>query len=281
MFKSFSAAKLTGLGKSSIKAMKLAAPIVLNDLEETKASSGGDTGYVDPFLGIKKMISLNYNPLMDEKTFAKVDTKKVKKEKKEQDAIDKKIMEFKEHKAKVPKPTVRHTKNPLTHRDILINSYTLAIGGKTLLETAVLRLAKGRKYGLIGRNGVGKTTMLNEITRKDIPDFPKDMHVASVEQEIDGNDVSVIDTILSCDEERTNLLNELKEVEAVALSAEEKETRKGVQAAKRLEEIHKRLVEIEANKAEGAASKILIGLGFHQDDLKRPTMDFSGGWKMR
>ena len=56
--------------------------------------------------------------------------------------------------------------------DILITNLTLIIGGKTLLEQAQLKLVQGRKYGLVGRNGIGKTTLINGITRKEIEKFP-------------------------------------------------------------------------------------------------------------
>jgi ATPase subunit of ABC transporter with duplicated ATPase domains len=48
----------------------------------------------------------------------------------------------------------------------------LIIGGKTLLDQAQLKLVQGRKYGLVGRNGIGKTTLINAITRKEIEKFP-------------------------------------------------------------------------------------------------------------
>ncbi len=38
-------------------------------------------------------------------------------------------------------------------------------GGKTLLEDTHLKLAEGRKYGLIGRNGIGKTCFMNALAR--------------------------------------------------------------------------------------------------------------------
>lgn len=37
------------------------------------------------------------------------------------------------------------------------------IGGKTLLEDTSLRLVYGRKYGLIGRNGIGKTSLMSML----------------------------------------------------------------------------------------------------------------------
>ena len=279
IYKALNSAKLTGFGKFSLNAKKLDAPIVLNELEEVKTSNL-DTGYIDPFLGIKKITSLNYNPSLDPTAF-RSDAKKAKKERKEQDALDKKIEEFKQQKSSVPKPFVNHDKNPLYHRDIVINNYTLTIGGKALLEDTQLRLSKGRKYGLIGRNGIGKTTMMSEIARKDILNFPKEMHVSLVEQEIMGGEITVLDAVLSCDKERLELLQELSEIEILLNDPAEAETRKGQLAELRLETIQKRLNEIEAGKAEGQAAKILVGLGFSHEDLKRPTMDFSGGWRMR
>lgn len=45
--------------------------------------------------------------------------------------------------------------------------------------------------------------------------------------------------------------------------------------------IHERLSEIDADGAIPRASAILNGLGFSVEDQKRPTKEFSGGWRMR
>jgi len=93
--------------------------------------------------------------------------------------------------------------------DIIVPSVTIIVGGKTLLDNANLKLAFGRKYGLIGRNGIGKTTLLNHIARKDIEGFPKHLHVLHVEQEIEGDNKRVVDHVLECDVERLQLMREL------------------------------------------------------------------------
>ena len=61
--------------------------------------------------------------------------------------------------------------NPFKN-DIIMPKCTLIVGGLTLLEDAQLRLVQGRKYGLVGRNGIGKTTLINAICRKEIDGFP-------------------------------------------------------------------------------------------------------------
>jgi len=43
----------------------------------------------------------------------------------------------------------------------------------------------GRKYGLHGRNGTGKTCLLATLARKDHPKIPKHLHIVTVEQELD------------------------------------------------------------------------------------------------
>ena len=76
------------------------------------------------------------------------------------------------HKKKVPIPTVVHDKTDNFKSDIIIPNLMLIAGGKTLLDVATLKIVQGRKYGLVGRNGIGKTTLINAISRKEIDKFP-------------------------------------------------------------------------------------------------------------
>jgi ATP-binding cassette subfamily F protein 3 len=92
----------------------------------------------------------------------------------------------------------------------LVNGVTLIIGGKALLENATIKLVRGKKYGLIGRNGIGKTMMINSISRGEIEKFPSDIHMLQVEQEVVGDDETVLSHILACDVERTDLLEDLE-----------------------------------------------------------------------
>lgn len=85
-------------------------------------------------------------------------------------------------------------------------------GGKNLIEDGELLLASGRKYGLVGRNGTGKTTLLRAMSQKTVKGIPKHCQVLHVEQEAVGDDTTVLDAILECDIERTELLKEEKEL---------------------------------------------------------------------
>jgi ATP-binding cassette subfamily F protein 3 len=83
-------------------------------------------------------------------------------------------------------------------------------GGQELVSGAALRLLSGRRYGLIGRNGVGKTCLLSAMAAYEIKDFPKHLRVMHVEQEAAGGDETVIEHVLAADAERDMLLTEEK-----------------------------------------------------------------------
>lgn len=49
----------------------------------------------------------------------------------------------------------------------------------------------------------------------------------------------------------------------------------------KLMELYERLEELDADKAEMRASRILHGLGFSTIMQQKKLKDFSGGWRMR
>ncbi len=150
-----------------------------------------------------------------------------------------------------------------------INNITVRIGSKVLLEQASTHIADGWKVGLVGHNGCGKSTLfrvlLGELeTELGEVYFPSGSRVATVAQEQNDTEMPIWDFVLAQDKERARLLQKLK-------TASEEE----------LGEIHEQLKIIGASSAEGRAAAILNGLGFANDDLRRPIKEFSGGWRMR
>lgn len=172
----------------------------MNELQ-TGANAVRDEDFLDPFIGMERA-KANYNSQFDKGKLAEV----VKKQKaKATDALDKKIAEFMAHKKKIPPPEVKHDKGAGFNQDINIMGITLIVGGKPLLEAATLKLVRGRKYGLVGRNGIGKTCLINAISRAEIEKFPQSIHILQVEQEVEGDTKSVLNHILDCDVERKSL----------------------------------------------------------------------------
>ena len=151
-----------------------------------------------------------------------------------------------------------------------INDLNFAIEGRPLFEGASATIPTGHKVGLIGRNGAGKTTLF-KLIRGEIPSetgtisLPARARIGGVSQEVPGNEVSLIDTVLAADTERASLLAEA-----------ETATDPG-----RIAEVQTRLADIDAWSAEARASSILRGLGFDTQEQKMPCSAFSGSWRMR
>lgn len=99
-------------------------------------------------------------------------------------------------------------------RDILVHNFTLAPvdGGTPLIFKAELKILHGHRYGLIGKNGAGKSTLLNRLAIKDFDGFPAHLRVHIVEQEMEGTEMTVLETVQASDVELTNLLNEKQEL---------------------------------------------------------------------
>lgn len=97
----------------------------------------------------------------------------------------------------------------------MVTGVTIIVGGKTLLESAAMKFVKGKKYGLVGRNGIGKTCLINAISRGEIEKFPKDVHILQVEQEVEGDEITVLEHILNCDVERKDLMAEIDQLTEV------------------------------------------------------------------
>ena len=167
-------------------------------------------------------------------------------------------------------------KNRTANLDIEINDIVLYGGRAELLAGATLKLNYGFKYGLIGRNGVGKSTLLKKLVSRDVP-LPSFVFVLHVEQEIEGDETSVIDAVIKSDKEREWLLAAEAELLAVDPETDADPKYHGVG----LMEVYERLDELNSDDAEARAAMILTGLGFDHDMQMRATQEFSGGWRMR
>ncbi|WP_411889748.1 ABC-F family ATP-binding cassette domain-containing protein [Yoonia sp. SDW83-1] len=151
-----------------------------------------------------------------------------------------------------------------------ISDITYSVEGRTLVEHATVTIPTGHKVGLVGRNGSGKTTLFRVIRGEMVLDtgsvsIPKGWKIGGVSQEVPGNEVSLINTVLRADKEREALLAEADTATDPT----------------RIAEVQTRLADIDAWSAEARAATILRGLGFTNDEQKMPCSAFSGGWRMR
>ena len=151
-----------------------------------------------------------------------------------------------------------------------INDISYSVEGRLLLENATAIIPAGHKVGVVGRNGTGKTTLFRLI-RGELGleggsiTLPRQARIGGVAQEVPGNEVSLLDTVLAADLERAALLKEAERATD----------------ASRISDIQTRLADIDAWSAEARASSILRGLGFDSKKQQMPCSAFSGGWRMR
>ena len=79
-------------------------------------------------------------------------------------------------------------------------------GGPDLLTNANATFARGRRYGLMGRNGCGKTTFMTFLATRQIPNaVPKNMNMLLVRQEIIGDETTAVETVLKSDVKRESV----------------------------------------------------------------------------
>ena len=149
-----------------------------------------------------------------------------------------------------------------------LENISYSVAGRNLIEDASVSIPTGHKVGLVGRNGTGKTTLFRVI-RGELPldtgsfTLPSRARIGGVAQEVPGNEVSLLNTVLAADVERATLLADTSTDPA------------------RIAEVQTRLADIDAWSAEARASTILRGLGFTADEMHEPCSAFSGGWRMR
>ncbi|KAJ8122397.1 hypothetical protein ONZ43_g1397 [Nemania bipapillata] len=178
-------------------------------------------------------------------------------------------------------------------KDIKIENADVSIGGTRILTDTDLTLAYGHRYGLVGNNGVGKSTLLRALSRRELP-IPTHISILHVEQEITGDDTPALQAVLDADvwrkvlmRDQSEITKRLAQIEAqrpsmADTSADAAKLDRDREALdQKLGDIQAKLAEMESDKAEPRAASILAGLGFSPERQQFATKTFSGGWRMR
>jgi ATP-binding cassette subfamily F protein 1 len=159
--------------------------------------------------------------------------------------------------------------------DITIPNFSISAAGKILFKDAALTIAHGRRYGLVGPNGRGKSTLLKMIASRDLK-LPPRIDFLYVEQEVVADNTPAVEAVLRADTRRWELMEEEKFLMAKVDHGDE-----SADTIERLGVVMEELAAMGADAMEAKARRILYGLGFTMDMQTKPTKMFSGGWRMR
>ena len=156
---------------------------------------------------------------------------------------------------------------------IVFSSLQIRRGVRVLLDNATATINPGQKVGLVGKNGCGKSTLLSLLKNEISADggsftYPANWQLAWVNQETPALSQPALDYVIDGD-------REYRQLEAQLNAANERNDGHAIAT------VHGKLDAIDAWTIRARASSLLHGLGFSNEQLERPTSDFSGGWRMR
>lgn len=157
-----------------------------------------------------------------------------------------------------------------TSRDIKLSSVSLLFHGKVLIQDSQLELNYGRRYGLLGENGCGKSTFLKAIASREYP-IPENIDIYLLDEPAEPSEYSALEYVVR------EAQGELKRLEDLV----EKILLEDGPESDLLEPLYERMDDMDPSTFESRAAIILIGLGFNSKTINKKTKDMSGGWKMR
>eukprot|EP00197_Chlamydomonas_leiostraca_P002023 CAMPEP_0202857324 /NCGR_PEP_ID=MMETSP1391-20130828/315_1 /ASSEMBLY_ACC=CAM_ASM_000867 /TAXON_ID=1034604 /ORGANISM="Chlamydomonas leiostraca, Strain SAG 11-49" /LENGTH=610 /DNA_ID=CAMNT_0049536115 /DNA_START=82 /DNA_END=1914 /DNA_ORIENTATION=- len=157
-----------------------------------------------------------------------------------------------------------------TSRDIKITGFSLSMRGTELISDCSIELTIGRRYGLIGQNGCGKSNFLQCLANREVP-IPPHMDLYHLRTEAEPSDRTALEAVVDHVRAEMERLQALEEQIMEEVGPEDE----------RLEAIYDRLEELDPNTFESRAASLLHGLGFSRTMMERKTRDMSGGWRMR
>jgi len=163
-----------------------------------------------------------------------------------------------------------------------LQNLTFEFGARAIVEEGTWHIHPGERIGLIGYNGTGKSTLLKLFAGEYQPskgtvEKSRTTTIGYLHQDLlsfDTNE-SILQVAMEAFE---RVMQVQKEIEILGNELEKEENEEKL--IKYTDLLHEMDV-LDGYNVEHKTEDVLHGLGFKQDDLKRPYKEFSGGWRMR
>ena len=170
---------------------------------------------------------------------------------------------------------------------VSLENVTVSFGGTDLFRDVQLMVNQQDRIGLVGRNGAGKSTLFHVIAGDMAPsegrvNRPHGLRIGFLAQHIARrDDRSVIGETLEAFEELNTIERELARINALLASAEGSSPQDHDRLAMRLADLTDHYHLMGGGREEALAERTLLGLGFEREQFDQPTIQLSGGWRMR
>jgi len=156
-------------------------------------------------------------------------------------------------------------------RDIKISEFSVTTWGRKLVADTTLELNHGRKYGLIGQNGSGKSTILAAIAAREVP-IPEAIDLWFLDREADPSEQTALEAVTQ------KAKDEYARLEKLYMDLFEEDAEKN---AELMEAVSEKQDRMDPSTFDSRAAELLHGLGFAPQMMAKMTKDMSGGWRMR
>lgn len=170
---------------------------------------------------------------------------------------------------------------------ISINNLTVSFGDYNLLDDVSFHISESDKIGLVGKNGAGKSTIMKLICGMQSPtsghiDKPNHIKIGYLPQIMEHHKgVTVMEETMTAFKSLHELEEELEAITRELGERTDYESEEYMQLAVRVGELSDRLSMEHSEPPQVLAEKVLLGLGFKDEDFGRNTETFSQGWNMR
>ena len=168
-----------------------------------------------------------------------------------------------------------------------ISHVTIRFGGNDIISDVSFQLNPGNSVGLIGRNGVGKSTLLKAINKEiEIAEGQisvlKNQKIGFLKQDIDfEGGTSVLEETYKAFKNIKSLEKSLAVKDAELAKRTDYESQSYMELLEVQHHLQEQFTLVGGYHYQGDAEKVLKGLGFTEIDFKQPVETFSGGWRMR
>ena len=170
---------------------------------------------------------------------------------------------------------------------ISINNLSIHFTGEFLFRNISFNIKEKDRIGLVGKNGTGKTTILNIIARIQKPEsgeivFPSGQTIGYLQQEMKISSIkTVYNEAITAFSEILELKKKIENLSEELTNRIDFETEEYLKIVNNHSEASEKFRIIGGLTIQAETERILGGLGFEKEDFNRPLQQFSNGWQMR